>query len=420
MTGTIREARLGTRTARARLKPGRQPHWNTIIAGRAHLGWQRWPGDASGRWLLRRRHAGSYSVEPLGIADDGVSADGVGVLTLEQAKHKATEHLASESALAGRITVRRAMADYIDHLAGLGKDTRNLESSAVVHILPELGDVEVASLTSTQLRRWLSALAATPARRRPKQGQPRFKAAPVGEEETRRRRASANRVLTHLKAALNFAFDEKRVASNDAWGRRVKKFRGVDAARARYLTVAEASRLINGCEPNFRLLVRAALETGMRYSELARLEVSDFNPDAGTVTVRRSKTGRARHVVVTAEGAAFFRQHCAGRLGSALMFVRPDGAPWQRSNAEQPIAEACRRASISPPITFHGLRHTWASLAVMNGVPLMVVARNLGHRDTTMVERHYGHLAPSFVTDAIRAGAPRFVAGERSKVTPLR
>jgi hypothetical protein len=44
----------------------------------------------------------------------------------------------------------------------------------------------------------------------------------------------------------------------------------------------------------------------------------------------------------------------------------------------------------------------------MNGTPLMVVAKNLGHADTRMVEKHYGHLAPSYVADAIRAGAPRF------------
>jgi integrase len=44
----------------------------------------------------------------------------------------------------------------------------------------------------------------------------------------------------------------------------------------------------------------------------------------------------------------------------------------------------------------------------MNGAPLMVVARNLGHADTRMVERHYGHLAQSFIADAIRAAAPRF------------
>jgi hypothetical protein len=61
-----------------------------------------------------------------------------------------------------------------------------------------------------------------------------------------------------------------------------------------------------------------------------------------------------------------------------------------------------------------------ASHAVMNGVPLMVVARNLGHTDTRMVEKHYGHLAPSFIADAIRAGAPRFGAGADVKVVPIR
>jgi len=80
---------------------------------------------------------------------------------------------------------------------------------------------------------------------------------------------------------------------------------------------------------------------------------------------------------------------------------------------------ANERASIDPPINFHGLRHTWASHAVMNGVPLLVVAKNLGHSDTRMVEKHYGHLAPSSVADAIRAGAPRFGSAELSNVTPI-
>ncbi len=40
---------------------------------------------------------------------------------------------------------------------------------------------------------------------------------------------------------------------------------------------------------------------------------------------------------------------------------------------------------------------------VMDGVPLMVVARNLGHADTRMVEKHYGHLATSYIRQAIRS-----------------
>jgi hypothetical protein len=57
----------------------------------------------------------------------------------------------------------------------------------------------------------------------------------------------------------------------------------------------------------------------------------------------------------------------------------------------------------------------------MNGTPLLVVAKNLGHADTRMVEKHYGHLAPSFIADAIRAGAPRYrVKDDKRKVVPLR
>jgi len=83
------------------------------------------------------------------------------------------------------------------------------------------------------------------------------------------------------------------------------------------------------------------------------------------------------------------------------------------------MAEACARAKIEPPANFHALRHSYASHSVMNGVPLMIVAKNLGHADTRMVEKHYGHLARSFIVDAIRAGAPRFGIAADDKVVPI-
>ena len=68
--------------------------------------------------------------------------------------------------------------------------------------------------------------------------------------------------------------------------------------------------------------------------------------------------------------------------------------------------------------SFHSLRHTYASLSIMNGMPLMVVAKNLGHVDTRMGQRHYGHMAPSYVADAIRKTAPRFGIKASRKVVP--
>jgi integrase len=113
------------------------------------------------------------------------------------------------------------------------------------------------------------------------------------------------------------------------------------------------------------------------------------------------------------EGTQFFAMLCAGRAGDEVLF------PWSKSAQRRALKAALTRAKITPPITFHGLRHTWASLAIMHGVPLIVVAQNLGHRDTRMCERHYGHLAKSFIADAIRAG-PRFGVVATSNVKELR
>jgi hypothetical protein len=44
----------------------------------------------------------------------------------------------------------------------------------------------------------------------------------------------------------------------------------------------------------------------------------------------------------------------------------------------------------------------------------------MGHGDTKMVEKHYGHLAPSYIANAIRAGAPRFGFKPDGKVVPVR
>jgi integrase len=84
------------------------------------------------------------------------------------------------------------------------------------------------------------------------------------------------------------------------------------------------------------------------------------------------------------------------------------------------MREACFRGGVSPPASFHTLRHTYASLSIMAGAPLLVVATNLGHSDTRMVEKHYGHLAADYVAREIRKAAPRFEAHPEMTIVPLR
>ena len=60
-------------------------------------------------------------------------------------------------------------------------------------------------------------------------------------------------------------------------------------------------------------MVRAALLTGSRYGELSRLRCEDVNLDARSIAIRQAKGGKARHVVLTDEGAEFFSSVVAGR-----------------------------------------------------------------------------------------------------------
>ena len=82
--------------------------------------------------------------------------------------------------------------------------------------------------------------------------------------------------------------------------------------------------------------------------------------------------------------------------------MRANGESWGPSHQQRVMKEASEHAKIKPAVTFHVLRHCYASRSVMKGIELMVVARQLGHSDTRMVEKHYGHLAPNYVADTVR------------------
>jgi integrase len=422
MARTVRDANLEKREARRRLPARPKPHYRVLEEG-LHLGYRRLKTGA-GNWVVRHYIGDQkYEVETIGPADDLSDADGVKILNFTQVQAKARELMVERANKAagktGPITVKVAIESYIEFLKAKRKSASFSEYAANAFILPVLGETEVPDLTKDQIENWHHDLAKAGARIRVRKGEEqRFKDITDPEEHQRRRRSSANRILTVLKGALNKAWRERKVPTDAAW-RAVEPFKGVDSARVRYLELAEAPRLLNASEQDFRRLARAGLETGARYGELIRLKVTDFSHNSGTVAIRKSKSSKSRHIHLTEDGVAFFRLITAGRAGGEYMFLKDNGEPWKKDHQKEPMREACKRASIGPPMGFHGLRHTWASHAVMNGVPLMVVAKNLGHSDTRMVEKHYGHLAPSYVADAIRAGAPRDGAVENSNITPI-
>jgi integrase len=422
---TVRNPKIDTRTARSRLPERREPYWTVLSTGCA-LGYRH--GAKGGTWIGRFRDDENHQhYSPLGAADDARDADGLTVFSFAQAQErarawfgqKAREQAGDLVPLDRPYTVVDALGDYrADYMRRGGKAIDRLDSSADAWIKPELGAVEVAKLTRPRILAWHQKVAETPARVSTKpSAEQKYRESDISLDAVRRRRSTANRVLTILKAALNHAHREGRCASDDGW-RTVRAFREADSARLRYLSDDEARRLTNACSPDFRALVTGALLSGCRYGELAAMTVDDFNPDAGTLRVRASKGGKPRHVVLTQEGRDFIAALAAGRAGARL-FLRRNGKPWAKSEQQRPLTAACAAARIEPAVNFHGLRHTYASRLAMRSVPLAVIAAQLGHSDTRMVEKHYGHLSPGYVAETVRAAFGTLGIVEPSNVVPI-
>ena len=427
MARSVRDSSLDTATARSRLKARGKPYYRTLDQG-LHLGYRR--GKTAGKWVMRAYQGDEiYRVETIGSADDILKADGTDVLTFFQAQALARSRFQQSKNLkigrpaqGGAYTVARCIDDYIGWLEQHRKTASDTRVRADAAILPTLGKIDCEKLTLKQLREWLDAAAAAPARIRTRAGDTqRVRIASEQDdpaEVKRRRRATVNRVLTILKAALNQAWRDQKISTDDAW-RALKPFGQADAARVRYLQIEEARRLLNATSGRFHDLVHAALLTGCRFGELAALEAADFLRDSGHLHIRTSKSGKGRHVVLTEEGADFFQRLAAGQPARAILLPTEAGLRWAKNQQSRPMASACTAARIDPPASFHVLRHTYASLAIMNEVHLMVIARNLGHVDTRMVEKHYGHLSRSFIDDAMRKAAPRYGFALDRKIVPL-
>ncbi|MGE0483498.1 MAG: tyrosine-type recombinase/integrase [Gammaproteobacteria bacterium] len=414
MARSTRDSKLETRAARDRLAARPKPYWRAIHKGLA-LGYRK--GKVGGSWCARRYLPdGRHTMAGLGLADDHRDADGETILSYYEAQERARAwaDALDASYRDGRCyRVRDAVDDYLAWFALNRKSHALTVATCERHILPALGDLPVATLTAPQIRAWHQRLATHPARLRTAKGAetPNLRQ----DNDPRARQATANRILSVLKAALNYAWHNDQVESDLAW-RKVKPFPRVDAPRISFLSPAQCVGLVDACPPDLRRLVQAALYTGARFGELARFKVSDLDRESRTLYVAKSKSGRERHITLTVEGLAFFERLARYRFGDLPLLVRADDAPWKTSQYSRPFAEACRQAKIDVKFSFHGLRHTYGAALARAGTPLQIIAAALGHRDTRITERHYAHLLPSHIADTIRANLPDLGAGPRPRM----
>lgn len=211
----------------------------------------------------------------------------------------------------------------------------------------------------------------------------------------------------------------------------------LDATRpVDYLTAPDVRRLLEATAHDpFGPLYTLAATTGLRLGEL--LGLSWLDVAGGTLTVRRSlaraagggwemtqpKSARSRRTIplpVTARDALErqrIRQEAArAAAGSAwqdrdgLVFTDAVGRPVRPDYVSHGFARA-RKAAAVPPVRFHDLRHSAATMMLAEGVPLAVISEWLGHAGIAITASHYAAVVPALRREAADA-MDRALGGE--------
>lgn len=283
---------------------------------------------------------------------------------------------------------------------------RNIE----LHVLPALGRRQLAKLSPSDLDLFYADLL----------------------EKGRRKPGSANKGLApktvrNIHVMLNKALSDAQrkglVARNVAVladppklsAQRREEVKAWDADQlSLFLAAIAAHRLA----PAFHL----AAHTGMRRGEILGLRWGDLDLALGRVSVRQAlvtvayevhisdvKTGSGRRTVDIEQGSievlqAWRAARTEERAGTApadsdLVFTKPDGS-WVHPDLFSQVFDRVVAKLEVPEITLHDLRHTHATILLMNGTPVKVVSERLGHASPAFTMSVYQHVLPGMQAEA--------------------
>jgi integrase len=232
------------------------------------------------------------------------------------------------------------------------------------------------------------------------------------------------RRLVPLRAALSDAVDNGLIASNPAAGVRVlaKEQIEEDEDRLRALSREQVGALLAAVDPQHRLLIRFAAETGCRVSEIIGLQWRDVTlGNVPVINIRRAvvkgrvgppKSRHGRRTIPLSAGMArelrLLRAQQEATHGYALkpfdttlVFGTRTGRPHDPGNIRRRVLQpACVRAGL-PKLGMHDLRHTCASLLLHEGRSVVQVQKILGHHSPAFTLSRYVHLLDNDVGAAL-------------------
>lgn len=375
--------RIDTAAARSRLEPRREPYWMPIsdIVGAA-VGFRRGPDT----WVARLRDevTGGQRYHALGKFADHreavkeargwIKSKDQGVVAFDKTVGDACRaYLENVRVEKGEKPAQEASARLSRCVLGRKFKTRQTPANIIAQIqLSKLRPHHLESFRNSLLEKHLNGGDQSNA------------------EQVRKARASANREMTTLIAALNYAYRMRMCASNSAWAT-VRKFTDTQSPKSshRYICLDDRRKLLAATSGAIHDFLEGLMLLGARPIELCRLKVADFDATTASLTLTsykgRSSEPKRRTIPLRAFGAVdLIKRLCRRKLPGASIFTRDDGVPWGHSDWDKDV-QAARNAARLHYVTAYDLRHSWITEALSGGVDASTVAELAGTSITMLI-----------------------------------
>ena len=261
------------------------------------------------------------------------------------------------------------------------------------HIRPNIGDIPLEKLTSLDLQKFYKKLLAQGRVDRVEaKGQPKGLSA-----------KTVRNIHQILSSALKLAQEQRLILTNPAEGCALPR---VEHQEMKTLTTVQlASFFREARESGVFELYYLELATGLRRGELLGLKWGDIDLERGDLRVRRQvsringevveaplKTKNAYRTLPLAEDTVSVLKEQRRKVGnSPWVFPSPNGGPISPDSVLHMLHRVLKRAGL-PKVRFHDLRHTFATLALQNGVDVKTVSGMLGHFSAGFTLDTYAHI----------------------------
>lgn len=356
---------------RKRLKPRRAPYWGPPIGTSLFLGFRAL--EHGGTWNARALIEGQHLYKSLGHVEGMTYEEAV---KLARAWKKAllagidsTKCETVADACREYVQDRRREKGEANAADNEGRYKRTIYGRA-------LGKTKLQHLRAAHIKAWRAKLK-------------------MGD-------ASANRYLSALKAALNYAVASRYLDAGKAIEWQSVKPKTVTTRRELYLTPAQRRHLLQHMPANALPFFTGLCLLPLRPGALAGATVADFKPRAKTLFIRHDKANAGRTIPLSSEAVKLFKSEAKDKTPAAPLIAYSDGSAWSRFRWRDPIKEAAAAAGLPSETVAYTLRHCVITDLVVGGLDLLTTAKIAG-TSVAMIDKTYGHLRNAHASAALDA-----------------